>query len=75
MTHRQVPGFKRNVGRMTIDRFLPGALHATAMNMSRRHKHDDPENAPTLHRWTARHYIISAVIILLAVGAFAYSWS
>jgi hypothetical protein len=28
-----------------------------------------------MHGWTARHYIISAVIILLAVGMFAYSWS
>ena len=44
--------------------------------MSRRHKHrDDPENAPTLHRWTAKHYVITAVIILLAMGMFAYSWS
>ena len=43
--------------------------------MSRRHKHDNPENAPTLHRWTAKHYVITAVIVLLAVGAFAYSWS
>ena len=44
--------------------------------MSRRHKHDDPEDAPTMHRWTAKHYVISAVIIVLVVmGMFAYSWS
>lgn len=43
--------------------------------MSRRREHDDPQDAPTLHRWTTRHYVISAVIILLAAGAFAYSWS
>ena len=29
----------------------------------------------TMHNWTAKHYVISAVIILLAVGMFAYSWS
>jgi hypothetical protein len=46
-----------------------------ATPVSGRHKNDDPKNAPTLHHWTAKHYLISAVIILLAVGAFAYSWS
>jgi hypothetical protein len=30
---------------------------------------------PTMHGWTAKHYFLAAVIILLAVGAFAYSWS
>lgn len=29
----------------------------------------------TLHAWEAKHYVLAAVIILLAVGAFAYSWS
>ena len=29
----------------------------------------------TMHGWTAKHYVISALVILLAVGAFAYSWS
>jgi hypothetical protein len=29
----------------------------------------------TLHDWEAKHYVIAAVIILLAVGMFAYSWS
>ncbi len=60
---------------MTIVQFRPAALRASRAPMSRRHKHDDPENAPTLHRWTAKHYVISALIILIAVGAFAYSWS
>jgi len=39
-----------------------------------RHK-DDVNAAPTLHRWTAKHYVVTAIIVLLAVGAFAYSWS
>jgi hypothetical protein len=29
----------------------------------------------TMHGWTAKHYVLSAVIILIAVGMFAYSWS
>jgi hypothetical protein len=29
----------------------------------------------TLHDWEAKHYVIAAVIILLAMGMFAYSWS
>jgi hypothetical protein len=29
----------------------------------------------TMHDFEARHWTIAAVIIALAVGAFAYSWS
>jgi hypothetical protein len=29
----------------------------------------------TMHEWEAKHYVIAAVIILLAMGMFAYSWS
>jgi hypothetical protein len=29
----------------------------------------------TMHGWTAKHYVISAVIILVVMGMFAYSWS
>jgi len=29
----------------------------------------------TMHGWTAKHYILAGVIILLAVGMFVYSWS
>jgi hypothetical protein len=28
-----------------------------------------------MHDWTAKHWIIASLIILLAVGAFVYSWS
>jgi hypothetical protein len=28
-----------------------------------------------LHDWEARHWIIAALIVIVAVGAFAYSWS
>lgn len=29
----------------------------------------------TMHEFTMRHWIVASVIILLAVGAFALSWS
>ncbi len=32
-------------------------------------------SVPTLHSWEAKHYVLAAVIILVAVGAFVYSWS
>jgi hypothetical protein len=28
-----------------------------------------------LHDWEARHWIIAALIVIIAVGAFVYSWS
>ena len=28
-----------------------------------------------MHQWTAKHWIISSIIILVAVAAFALSWS
>jgi hypothetical protein len=28
-----------------------------------------------MHQWTAKHWIVSAIIVVVAVGAFAYSWS
>jgi hypothetical protein len=31
--------------------------------------------AMTMHGWTAKHYVLAAVIIVLAVGMFVYSWS
>lgn len=44
--------------------------------MSRRHRHlDNPDDAPTMHRWTAKHYIVTAILVLVVVGMFAYSWS
>jgi hypothetical protein len=44
--------------------------------MSGRHKHDDdPQNAPTMHRWTAKHYIFTAILVIVVMGMFAYSWS
>ena len=29
----------------------------------------------TMHDWEAKHYVIAAVIILVVMGLFAYSWS
>jgi hypothetical protein len=44
--------------------------------MSARRKHDDdPYDAPTMHRWTAKHFVITAILVLIVMGMFAYSWS
>ncbi len=29
----------------------------------------------TLHEWEAKHYVLAAVIILVVMGLFAYSWA
>ena len=29
----------------------------------------------TMHDWEAKHYVLAAVIILVVMGLFAYSWS
>ncbi len=31
--------------------------------------------ALTMHEWEAKHYLLAAVIILVVMGLFAYSWS
>jgi hypothetical protein len=31
--------------------------------------------ALTMHEWEAKHYVLAAVIILVVMGLFAYSWS
>jgi hypothetical protein len=41
--------------------------------MSSRRTSKSPVDLPTMHGWTAKHYVLSAVIILIAVAA--YSWS
>ena len=34
-----------------------------------------PRPLLTLHDWEAKHYVAAAVIILVVMGMFAYSWS
>jgi len=29
----------------------------------------------TLHDWEAKHYVIAAVIVLVVMGMFVYSWA
>jgi hypothetical protein len=29
----------------------------------------------TMHDWEAKHYVIAAVIVIVVMGMFAYSWS
>ena len=34
-----------------------------------------PLHVLTMHGWTAKHYILSVILILVVMGMFAYSWS
>jgi len=43
--------------------------------MSSRRPSKTRKSVLTMHGWTAKHYIMVAVIVLLAAGMFAYSWS
>ena len=38
-------------------------------------KRPSPRRVLTLHDWEAKHYVIAAVIIIVVMGMFAYSWS
>ena len=29
----------------------------------------------TMHDWEAKHYVLAAILILVVMGMFAYSWS
>jgi hypothetical protein len=49
--------------------FISGAMGLTLVQPESR---DQPM---TMHDFEAKHWVIAVVIILLAVGAFAYSWS
>ncbi len=35
----------------------------------------NPKPLLTMHDWEAKHYVLAAVIILVVMGLFAYSWS
>ncbi len=41
---------------------------------SHRHPAQKP-SALTMHGWTAKHWVITAVVFVLAIAMFAYSWS
>jgi hypothetical protein len=43
--------------------------------MSSRRPAKTAEPLLTLHDWEAKHYVLAAVIILVVMGMFAYSWS
>lgn len=55
--------------------FAPRGVRARRNQMSSRRPIKTRKPVLTLHAWEAKHYVLAAVIILLAVGAFAYSWS
>jgi hypothetical protein len=48
-------------------RFMLGAAMAQKRSL--------PHRVLTMHEWEAKHYVLAAVIILVVMGMFAYSWS
>jgi len=53
-------------------RFQPARFVLGGAMAQRRPLH---QRVLTLHDWEAKHYVIAAVIILVVMGMFAYSWS
>ncbi len=43
--------------------------------MSSPHRPTARKSVLTMHGWTAKHYVITVIIIIAAMGMFAYSWS
>jgi hypothetical protein len=43
--------------------------------MSSRRPNQTRKPLLTMHDWEAKHYVIAAIIILVVMGMFAYSWS
>ena len=52
----------------------PG-LSCYAKLSASRHPDKTRKSVLTMHDWEAKHYVIAAVIILVVMGMFAYSWS
>ena len=44
-------------------------------NMASRRPAKTTKSLLTMHDWEAKHYVLAAVIILVVMGMFAYSWS
>ena len=51
------------------------AVRARAKSMSSDRPANSNKPLLTMHDWEAKHYVLAAVIILVVMGLFAYSWS
>ena len=60
---------RRTSRRLPRRRFVLGGVHGLPTPYE--------ENKPllTMHDWEAKHYVLAAVIILVVMGLFAYSWA
>ena len=53
---------------------IRAGFHAKAQRMAQRPiKTSKP--LLTMHGWEAKHYVVAAVIILVVMGMFVYSWA
>jgi hypothetical protein len=56
-------------------RGLPSAAFVLPEFMASRRPPKTSKPLLTMHDWEAKHYVLAAVIILVVMGMFAYSWS
>jgi hypothetical protein len=54
---------------------LRAARFVLGVNMASQRPAKPTKPLLTMHDWEAKHYVIAAVIILVVMGMFAYSWS
>jgi hypothetical protein len=67
---------KRHLGRSGLQRWrLRAAPFVLANTMASRRPPKTAKPLLTMHDWEAKHYVLAAVIILVVMGMFAYSWS
>jgi hypothetical protein len=56
-------------------RRLRAARIVLGVNMASQRPPKTTKPLLTMHDWEAKHYLLAAVIILVVMGMFAYSWS
>lgn len=56
-------------------RRLHAARFVLGVNMATQRPAKTTKPLLTMHDWEAKHYVLAAVIILVVMGMFAYSWS
>ena len=68
--------FGSDVRRLSIAAFAAAAPFVLGEVHGRRAPRQET-HAPalTMHDWEAKHYVLAAVIILVVMGLFAYSWA
>jgi hypothetical protein len=56
-------------------RRLRAARFVLRVNMASQRPPKTTKPLLTMHDWEAKHYVLAAVVIVVVMGMFAYSWS